>query len=319
MAPRFLRWPAQSALSFLLACGCAHEPTSSQTLSTPAGSSDAAEGSSAPPASPPAASLEPSTSGTAPPPSVWGEATHEASFLQAICRDPGPLPGASSRPRACVLRGRVRSVSRTIVRSEDGVGEQGVRALAIELDPDDSVPCRTPLDAAEKEMREPEADWLDRVQARSVLLVGSASLEPQLTPGRALCGWTKVAATPGLNPTGWEGQLSTPDSPPDTSLLAAWSTYFVPSRSRMLARRWAFTRRGQPRLAPVEEGGSLVQHPQLTVVLDGTPLTVNAGAPTDWPAKGLVVHAKSLLTAGATPVFMGKWDGYRFSAVRAPR
>jgi hypothetical protein len=238
-------------------------------------------------------------------------AAEEAEYFKAVCSEDG-----SSSLGACIIRGRVRSRYKAIVPEGGWFAAGAIHAYVVEIEQDDSFACSTPLDGDAKADQEREASWAHH--GRYLTLFGAARIATELTPGRSLCGWSKVASIPGLptgEPDGYEGELAIDGKP-----FAAWSGYFVADDSRRLARDWGLARGGVPRVNPIPEGGAFLEHDAIRVAHGKASVQIDAGVEgrlesADGP---FWVRAKSFLTFGQTPVFVGKWDGYRFSALRIP-
>jgi hypothetical protein len=235
-------------------------------------------------AAPGAATLDAPDSGD-----PWSDA--KDGWAQGECR---AAPG-------CVLRGRVRDVSRAIVQR----GGIELRGLEVRIDRDPSVPCRAPA--------LPEADV--------ALFLGAGALEPVLPRGAALCGWTRtIPHEIGLPasrevPKWTEGQLADADR----RVLFAWSDYFVSTSP--LAADWHFAREGKPAVSPFGDGYDYLVSPFVTVRFRTARARVPVHAVA--PLAGMSVRAESVLTRGALPIYAakplsGSFDGYRFSAVRRP-
>jgi hypothetical protein len=248
-------------------------------------------------------------------PPDWPPGTREAPMFQVMCSNGAPpnRAGDSMDARACTFCGRIRSLERTIA---EGAG-LALRAYLLELEPDDALACPRPLDEDAQEPGEPAANIPDRVRRQHALLIGAGRLESALWVGRGICGWSKRTRMPGLPASGvagTEGSLSAEDG----TLLAAWSSYFVPAQSRALAAHWSFAREGSPKVDANNEGGASVVHPTVRVRFDQVAISVRIDEERELalPPGSLLVRASSRLTQGRTPIFTGNWNGYQFAAVR---
>jgi len=190
--------------------------------------------------------------------------------------------------------------------------------MDLEVAPDDGVACSTPLDNAAKDLRLPEAGHPDVVRAGRVRSLGGERIESMLAVGNRVCGWARFIARPGQGyPTGWEGELMGADGG-GWKLLAAHSLYLSPSTNPYLWRAWSFSREGDARRIPIEQGGAFVahdavriRHGDLSVVSkDAAEVSIKASDGT------FAVQALSDLTEGSVPEFVGQHDGFFFAAVR---
>jgi hypothetical protein len=262
-----------------------------------------------------------STEPVAAPPPPHGDAPGneavEAGGFSVECAN----DSAAVAPRACIVRGTIRAVRAVEVASRSpgstiGAGAP-LRALAIEIAPDDAVPCRTPFDADAKELRMIEADFADVARARSILVLGGARVAKALAEGRPLCGWARNAEPPGLHGRGerhWEGELADGSG----ALLGAGSFYFDASRSKMLARAWRFSRFGPAERRPLSEGGAFVRHHAVRIAHGAASVVSIDGAEVVLQGRdgAFAVRATSDLTEGDVPPFVGRHDGFAFSAIR---
>jgi hypothetical protein len=230
-----------------------------------------------------------------------------------------PLLGASTEegPRACVLRGRVRAVHHAAIsRASSGLAQrEPLSALAIEIDADESIPCRTPLDPGEKALREPNGTARDAERAKVALIVGGARIESALRPGNGLCGWSRRGIALSLGePKGWEGQLTDAAG----ALLGAWSSYFEASESKSLARSWQFERGGPVERLRIDEGGAFLRHRDVLIRRDAASAISTQGNEVILHASdgSFAVSAVSRLTTGPIPSFVLRQNGYGFYAVR---
>jgi hypothetical protein len=245
----------------------------------------------------------------------------EASSFSLECAGPSALAWSQGPPRACRIRGTVRA-SRTVVLQEGdpahilGGGSRGAilgRELAIE--PDDALPCRTPLDADHPSDALPQASYADLERAGLVVVLGAARIAPKLEVGARLCGWSRLVGQPGLHyPAGWEGELT------DASgTLLGVASFTLDRRSPATLRRaWRFSREGAIRRMPMGEGGAFVFHENVRVLHGGASAVSIGGAEAILRAKDgtFAVTAVSDLTEGDTAVFVGRHDGFDFAALR---
>jgi len=203
-----------------------------------------------------------------------------------------------------------------IAQSRAKEGEGARRAIEIKLDPDDTLPCKTPLDHDAKDDRLREADDSDLARAGPILVLGGARFAGELREGEKICGWTRYIAQPGLGyPAGWEGELFDASG----ELLAAWSWYLERGDTKhRLSRSWRFSREGAPRRLRIDEGGAFVYHDAIRVHHGGASAVSKNGEEVILKSRNgtFAVLATSDLTEGNVPVFVSKHDGFFFSAVR---
>lgn len=243
------------------------------------------------------------------------------------CVGQNPARHMSGPPRACILRGRIRAVKPVDTVPEASWLHDGFtppvtnRAIDIEVAPDDSLACSTPLDTTDKEIRLPEADYPDLSRLGRVRILGAERIASELVVGKRVCGWTRFIARPGLGyPTGWEGELMGANTKENAwKLLGAYSLYLGPSTNAYLSRAWSFTREGAARRIPIEEGGAFIIHDAVRIRHGGQSAVSKASAEVLLKASDgtFAVQASSDMTVGAVPVFVSQHDGYYFSAVRA--
>ena len=283
----------------LAIAGCRSKPATRQKADAP---------------EPPPSASAPSASTQAP---VDGGAATEATTFSLACawssRFETAFEAPSGPPRACMIRGRVRA-ARAVVLTPDRQA-RARRALELRIEPDDAIPCRTPFDPSEKELRLPEADYPDLDRAGLVVVLGGARLVGALREGARLCGWAHAVAQPGLYyPRGWEGELADASG----KLLAAWSFSFDRASSVKLARAFRFSREGPAERIPIEEGGAFVRHHRVRVYHGGaSALSVDGDEAILRGRDGtFAVQAVSDLTEGHVPIFVGHHDGFGFAAVR---
>jgi hypothetical protein len=221
-------------------------------------------------------------------------------------------PDTRREMSTCMISGRARATHETATQRESG---EPVRALAVEIDEDDSLLCRTPLDPGEKEPPDRKAGSPDFTRAKVILIIGGARIESALRPGSGLCGWSKPGKSLGLDLTERsEGELSDASG----ALLGAWSSYFEATESKWLARSWRFERGGPVEKRPLDEGGAFVHHRDVHVRRGAARAISTKGSEAILHAGdgSFAVSAASLLTEGPVPVFVSRQNGYRFSAVR---
>lgn len=243
------------------------------------------------------------------------------------CVGPSPARHMSGPPRACILRGRIRSVKPVNTVPDASWLQDGFtppvanQALDVDVAPDDGVACSTPLDATAKEMRLREADYPDLARAGRVRILGGERIASELVAGKRICGWARFIARPGLNyPTGWEGELMGADAKEGAwKLLGAYSLYVSPSTNEYLSRAWGFTREGAARRIPIEEGGAFIFHDAVRIQHGGQSVVSKAAVEVLLKTSDgtFAVQATSDMTVGNVPVFVGQHDGFYFSAVRA--
>jgi len=232
----------------------------------------------------------------------------------------------SGPPRACILRGRIRSVKPVNTVPDASWLQDGFtppvtnQALDVEIAPDDNVACSTPLDTTDKEIRLPQADYPDLARAGRVRILGGERIASELAAGKRVCGWARYINRPGLGyPTGWEGELTGADAKDGAfKLLGAYSLYLNSSTNAYLSRAWGFTREGAARRIPIEEGGAFIFHDAVRIKHGGQSAVSKAGAEVLLKASDgtFAVQATSDMTVGNVPVFVDRHDGFFFSAVR---
>ena len=184
-------------------------------------------------------------------------------------------------PSACLVRGHVHVVQEVDLDADVGVfaTQRGpVRGLWLVVAPDDSVPCRTPFDPGEKELRSREAGTRDLERSGPILVLGGARIAGALRAGAALCGWARRVGQPGLGyPQGWEGELADGSG----ALLGARapSTSSAPPPG-MLARSWRFSREGSRRRAAADRRGrrAVLWHRSVRVHHGGASAVSTGGA-----------------------------------------
>lgn len=195
------------------------------------------------------------------------------------------------------------------------------KAIDIEIVPDDSLSCPTPLEGKPSENRLPEADYPDLARAGKVRILGAERILGDLEVGRRVCGWTRFIGRPGLNyPTGWEGELSGGASKGNSwKVLGAYSLYINQKKNPHLWRAWSFVREGAARRVPLDEGGAFIFHDAVRITHRGKSAISNAGAEVELKAPDgtFAVQATSDFTAGKVPVFVSEHDGFGFAAIRS--
>jgi hypothetical protein len=224
------------------------------------------------------------------------------------------------------LRGRIRTAKQIDTVPSAGWLQDGFtppvpnRAIDIEIVPDDSLDCPTPLDAKAKENRLREADYPDLARAGKVRILGAERILGHLEVGNRVCGWSRYIARPGLNyPTGWEGELQGgPAKGTSWKLLGAYSLYLNPTTNPHLSKAWSFTREGAARRVPLDEGGAFIFHDAVRITHKGKSVISKEGAEVQLvaPDGTFAVQATSDLTAGKVPVFVDQHDGFGFAAIR---
>ncbi len=333
--PMVLRRDFLCALISLAAvCGCSSPAPASLLSSTALAPSTSPIASSSPSSASPSPSIaspspSPSASSSAPQaPQVAGFTTQTsaASTFSMQCVGPNPARHMSGPPRACILRGRIRAVKRVDTLHDASWLHNGFtppvanQALDIDVAPDDSVPCSTPLDTTAKDIRLPEADYPDLSRHGRVRILGAERIAAELVVGKRVCGWSRFTAQPGMGyQTGWEGELMGADAKESAwKLLGAYSVYLSPSTNKYLSRVWGFIREGAARRIPVEEGGAFIIHDAVRVQHAGRSAVSKAAAEVllKAPDGTFAVQAMSDLTVGNVPVFVGQHDGFFFAAVR---
>lgn len=272
-----------------------------------------------PPAPAPASASAPAMAVPEPPapaPVDAGTEAPEAPDFSIVCLGRPPRPGGFVY--ACTIQGRitaVRKVGSVAEAMKFGRREEGpFQAIDLRIDPDPALPCRTPLDGDKTSWRPPETDRsLDLPW--TIRMYGGARLAGALTEGTTVCGWTTRVQQAGLGyPAGWEGQLADGKG----TVLAAWSLAFAPKDSPTLARSWRFSREGPVERRQIDEGGAFVYHRSVRVHHGGASALSVGGAESILRGRDgtFAVRATSDLTEGNTPIFVGKHDGFGFSAVR---
>lgn len=195
------------------------------------------------------------------------------------------------------------------------------RAIDIEIVPDDSLNCPTPLEGKAGENRLPEADYPDLARAGKVRILGAERIINDLEVGHRVCGWSRFIGRPGLHyPTGWEGELQGgPAKGTSWKLLGAYSLYLNATNNPHLWRSWTFTREGAARRVPLDEGGAFIFHDAVRITHQGKSVMSKEGSEEmlKTPDGTFAVQATSDLTAGKVPIFVSQHDGFGFAAVRA--
>lgn len=313
-------------------CGCSSpsptrmgqtspQPGASNTPPNPLPTSSA---SAAPPTTPP-----PTTSSSARPAATIAPGqlpTSAAPSFSVQCIE-ASTGRTSQSPRACILRGRIRTVKRLDTLPDatwlfDGFTPAVAhQAFDVDITPDNNISCATPLDAKDKETRLPEADFPDLAMAGRVRILGGERISSELVTGKRICGWSRFVTRPGQGyPSGWEGELSSGDAKDKAwKLLGAYSMYLNPTSNKHLWRSWSFVREGAARRIPIDEGGAFIAHDavriqhkkQSAVSPNGEEVSLKTSDGT------FAVLATSDLTAGNVPVFVGQHDGFAFAAVRS--
>jgi hypothetical protein len=338
-----LRSDLVCVLAGFFACGCSPAPVPTSHVSAePAkstaaplpvvvssavtvASASASAASSAAPLEAPVASA--SATSPAPPPFGIGAPASAAPTFSVQCVSPQPARHLGATPRACILRGRIRSVKPidTIPQAtwlQDGFTPPvSNRAFDVEIVPDDDISCPTPLDAkAKSDIRLREADYPDLSRSGKVRLLGAERISWALEAGKRICGWSRFVGRPGLNyPTGWEGELLGGEAKgSDWKLLGAYSLYLNSSTNKHLSKSWTFTREGAARRVPMDEGGAFIFHDAVRIQHKGKSTISKEGAEVSLKTSDgtFAVQATSDLTAGKTAVFVGEHDGFGFAAIR---
>jgi hypothetical protein len=236
---------------------------------------------------------------------------------QGLLGHAGPGRGQA---RACRIRGHVRTVHQVDLRppsrSRGGARDPATRAIELQFTPDAAVPCRTPLDPDDKAPPRTRASHADPEWSGPILVLGGARLAGRLRVGATLCGWARTTTIPGLNGPGWESALLDGSG----ALLGASSRYFDRAESP-LARVFRFSREGPAARQAIDEGGWFVRHRDVRISHGGASALSRDGAEVTLtgPDGTFAVAATSDLTVGPVPVFVGRHDGFDFSAVRVDR
>lgn len=195
------------------------------------------------------------------------------------------------------------------------------RAVDVEITPDDTLSCATPLDPNAKENRLPEAESPDLARVGRVRILGAERIANNLEVGKRLCGWARFVARPGQGyPTGWEGELLGGDAKDAKwKLLGAYSWYINAQTNAHLWRAWTFSREGAARRIPIDGGGAFIVHDGVRTQHQGQSVVSKDGEEVQLksPDGLFAVQVNSDLTAGDAPVHVGKHDGYSFAAVRS--